>query len=180
MLVNGIMFNSEAWHSITDKDMVVLEKVDEALLRGLLAAHTKTPLEALYLETGSLPLRYILKSRRIMYLHNILKKDETELIRKIYETQKQNPTPGDFSELVRNDITEIGLNMSDLQISQLSKQKFKSIVKNKIKDAALNYLNGVKRGHSKMQSLSYETLQLQEYLNSPLFNNESRNLLLRL
>ena len=109
-----------------------------------------------------------------------MKKDETELIRKIYETQKQNPTPGDFSELVRNDITEIGLNMSDLQISQLSKQKFKSIVKNKIKDAALNYLNGVKRGHSKMQSLSYETLQLQEYLNSPLFNNESRNLLLRL
>ena len=93
-----------------------------------------------------------------MYLHNILKKDETELIRKIYETQKQNPTPGDFSELVRNDITEIGLNMSAIQISQLSKQKFKSIVKNKIKDAALNYLNGVKRGHSKMQSLNYKTL----------------------
>ena len=117
MLVNGIMFNSKAWHSITGKDMVVLKKVDEALTRGLLAAHTKTPLEALYLETGSLPLRYIVKSRRIMYLHNILKKNENELIRKIYETQKQNPTPGDFSELVRNDITEIGLNMSDIQIS---------------------------------------------------------------
>ena len=59
----------------------------------------------------------------------------------------QNPTPGDFSELVRNDITEIGLNMSDLQISQLSKQTIKSIVKNKMKDAALNYLNRVNRGH---------------------------------
>ena len=70
--------------------------------------------------------------------------------------------------------------MSDKQISQLSKQKLKIIVKNKIKDAALNYLNEVKRKHSKMQSLSYETYQLQEYLHSPLFNNESRNLLFRL
>ena len=162
MLVNGIMFNSEAWHNITDKDMMMLEKVDEALLRGLIAAHSKTPLEALYLETGSLPLRYILKSRRIMYLHNILKKEENELIRKIYETQKQNPSAGDFSELVRNDLTEIGMNMSDRQISQLNKQKFKLIVKNKIKDAALNYLKEVKRKHSKMQSLSYEIYQLQE------------------
>ena len=31
-----------------------------------------------------------------------------------------------------------------------------------------------------MQLLSYETYQLQEYLHSPLFNNESRNLLFRL
>ena len=31
-----------------------------------------------------------------------------------------------------------------------------------------------------MQSLSYETYQIQEYLHSPLFNNESRNLLFRL
>ena len=38
-----------------------------------------------------------------------------------YETQKQNPLPGDFSELVRNDLTEIGLNMSDRQISRLNK-----------------------------------------------------------
>ena len=70
MLINGILFNSEAWHNISSKDVMVLEKVDQALLRGLIGAHSKTPVEALYLETNSVPLRYILKCRRIIYLHN--------------------------------------------------------------------------------------------------------------
>ena len=33
MLINGTLFNTEAWHNVTTKDIVVLEKVDEALLR---------------------------------------------------------------------------------------------------------------------------------------------------
>ena len=77
MLVNGILFNSEAWHGVTKKDIITLEKVDEALLRGLLQAHSKIPLEALFLETKAVPLRYILASCRIMYLYNILQKDKS-------------------------------------------------------------------------------------------------------
>ena len=64
MLINGILYNSEAWHNVNDKDVNILEKVDEALLRGLLQAHPKIPLEALYLETKCIPIRYILASRR--------------------------------------------------------------------------------------------------------------------
>ena len=41
MLLNSILFNSEAWHGVSDDDLVQLEKVDEALLRGLLNAHSK-------------------------------------------------------------------------------------------------------------------------------------------
>ena len=33
MLLNGILFNSEAWQGPETKDILVLEKVDEALLR---------------------------------------------------------------------------------------------------------------------------------------------------
>ena len=83
MLINGILYNSEVWHNMSIKDAVIFEKVDEALLRGLLNAHPKTPLEALYLETKSIPIRYILASPRILYLYNILRKDKTEMIRKI-------------------------------------------------------------------------------------------------
>ena len=76
MFLNGILFNSEAWHSITINDVLLLEKVDEALLRGLLTAHSKIPLEALFLETKSVPIRFTLSSRRLMYLHSILQKEE--------------------------------------------------------------------------------------------------------
>ena len=91
MLVNGTLFNSEAWHGVTKKDIILLEKVDESLLRGLLQAHPKIPLEALFLETKSIPIRYILASHRLMYLQNILQRDPNEMVRKIYEAQIETP-----------------------------------------------------------------------------------------
>ena len=75
LFINGILYNSEAWQGINEKDVLILEKVDEALLRGILTAHPKIPIEALFLETKSIPIRYILASHRIMYLHTILQKD---------------------------------------------------------------------------------------------------------
>ena len=34
MLINGILYNSEAWHGVSTADVAALERVDEALLRG--------------------------------------------------------------------------------------------------------------------------------------------------
>ena len=75
MFINGTLFNSEAWQGISDGDIEQLEKVDEALLRGLLNAHSKVPLESLFLETGCIPIKHIIKGRRLSYLHTILQKD---------------------------------------------------------------------------------------------------------
>ena len=72
MLINGMLFNSEAWHGISDVEIQMLERVDELLLRSLVGGHAKTTVEFLYLETGSLPNRYIISCRRMTYLHTIL------------------------------------------------------------------------------------------------------------
>ena len=72
MLINAILFNSEAWHSVEKEDIKKLEKIDEMLLRSLMGSHQKTPIEFLYLETGSLPIRYIISIRRMNYLKTIL------------------------------------------------------------------------------------------------------------
>ena len=70
--------------------------------------------------------------------------------------------------------------MSNSDIAKLTKQKFKDIVKAKVRNAALQFLNQLKLKHSKMDQLKYDKLEVQQYLTSPLFNNESRTLLLRL
>ena len=41
MLLNWILFNSEAWHGVTKKHIKSLEVVDQQLLRGILKAHGK-------------------------------------------------------------------------------------------------------------------------------------------
>jgi hypothetical protein len=52
MLLNGVLFNSEAWHNVTDKEMRRLEEVDEYLLRSLVNGRANTPMEFLYLKVG--------------------------------------------------------------------------------------------------------------------------------
>ena len=43
MLLNGILYNSEAWQGLTKKQVSSLEAIDESLLRGIRQAHAKTP-----------------------------------------------------------------------------------------------------------------------------------------
>ena len=44
MLINGTLFNTEAWHNAMEDDLIILEKVDESLLRGTMGAHSKIPI----------------------------------------------------------------------------------------------------------------------------------------
>ena len=73
MLLNGMLYNSEVWHSISENEIMMLEMVDEYLLRSMVKGHSKTPLEFLYLEAGAIPIRFIISSRRLNYLHTLLK-----------------------------------------------------------------------------------------------------------
>ena len=38
MLINGIMYNSQPWQGIQEKDISLLEKVDDSLFRGVRVA----------------------------------------------------------------------------------------------------------------------------------------------
>ena len=64
-------------------DLKDLERFDEIFIRKLLDAPSKTPVVALYLELGLVPLRFVKKARRIMYLHYILSCKEEEMIKKV-------------------------------------------------------------------------------------------------
>ena len=84
MLINGVLFNTEAWHGVKEADIEAFEKVDESLLRSLIKGHPKGPVAALYGELGQTPVRYIWASRSILYLQTILKRDQKELTNKIF------------------------------------------------------------------------------------------------
>ena len=68
LVLSSLLSNSESWYNLTKRDISKLEGVDEEMLRKLLFAHSKTPIELLYLETGSIPIRFILMNRRLTLL----------------------------------------------------------------------------------------------------------------
>ena len=88
MVINEVLFNCEAWHGVTKNDLAIPEKVDQALPRGRLNAHSMIPIEALFLE-----IQYIVAGRRLMYLHSILLNSSKEMVRKVFEAQKVNISP---------------------------------------------------------------------------------------
>ena len=64
-LVNSMLYNSEAWHATVKDDTEILNWVDESLLSWLVSAHSKLPKVALFIETGTIPIKYIWAPRRL-------------------------------------------------------------------------------------------------------------------
>ena len=126
------------------------------------------PLEALYLETKSVPVRFIVASRRILYLHTILQRNPSEMLPRIYQAQKSNPSPGDFVNLVQKDLEILGLSISESEMKQTTKSRLKKIIKEKVENAAFEHLKSLQQSHSKMKNLKYEKFEMSQYLCSNL------------
>ena len=135
------------------------------------------PLEFLCLETGTTPIRFLILCRRILYLQNILKRADHELIKRVYKAQVEDPTPGDFAELVRNDFAMINEQLDESKIENMNKQSYKEFIKTKVKVAAFNFLKKLQEKHSKIKHIVYKKLETQKYMLSPLFSDEEVNLL---
>ena len=54
-------------------DIAILSRVDESLIAGLVSAHSKVAKEALFLERGTLPIKYVLAGRTLLYHQTIIK-----------------------------------------------------------------------------------------------------------
>ena len=157
------------WHGVTNAHIVKQEKVDEALLREILQAHSKTPTEFLYLETGTLPLRWIIAQRRINYMKHILNMHDGELIKKVFLAKKDQPTNGDFVELVLKDLKNIGLTYEEAISNQLTKSKLKDLAKIA---AFKDLLNKKNKYIKKVRNIKYDDFVMQPYLTSELFQPE--------
>ena len=56
ILLSSLLFSSKAWYNVRKRQIQDLEMADETLLRKIFAAHSKTPKELLYTESGNVPV----------------------------------------------------------------------------------------------------------------------------
>ena len=67
ILLNSMLLNVEVWFGITKEEIAKLEMVDKILLRRFLETPRSTPVSSLYLEMGSVPVSFIIKSPTQIY-----------------------------------------------------------------------------------------------------------------
>ena len=85
MFINRILYNSEAWHGVTEGHILKLSIVDHNLMLFILSTHASNPTEFLYLEAGVISVRFVMSSCRMNYrleIHNI---EEHELLKQVYK-----------------------------------------------------------------------------------------------
>ena len=143
----------------------------------MLNAHPNVGTECLYLETGKIPLRYSIMQRRLLYLWHILHWKKTELVVRVYFSQKLTPKRGDWVKSVENNKNQLGIDLSDDKISNISKEMFKNIVGKKVKTLALTELNNLKEKHSKSGRIQSKKFQTAQYMVEPSLNKKEQQLL---
>ena len=164
ILINGMLFNCEVWYGLTRNQIERLESIDILFLRKLFNVTFSCPTEALFLETGCLPLRFIIASRRLNYLHNLASRQPSEMLSKFFQAQWADPCKNDWSEQVKIDLKSYGLSEDLSEISKFSKSRFKEVVKLETRGIAFTYLMSKKKLHSKLNNLQYCELKTQPYL----------------
>ena len=177
ILVNSLLFSLEVMSNLKQKDILRLEKLDEAMLRSLTRGHSKAPIIFSYLETGSLKLRHMLVIKRLMFHRHLLTRDKKETIRKIYEQQKNEFTKGDWYQILLDDFKFIGEILDEDIILSYSKAAYKKHVEEKVRKASFDLYMNEKNKYSKLRKVNYEKFELQSYLKNQNFSNKERNLL---
>ena len=109
-LLSSVLLNAECWVNLTQGDVEELESLDRLYLRRVFEASSSTPIPALYLELGVIPVRFKIQAKRIMYLHYILNRDEKELIFQVFKAQMDDPVKGDWILTVKDDLKLFNLN----------------------------------------------------------------------
>ena len=114
----------------------------------------------LCLDLGVLPVRFLIKTRRILYLEQILK---NSLIYRFFIAQMTEPTKNDWATQVLKDIKEIKLEMDLKDIEEVKSEEFEKVVKKKIRASAFEYLETKKKKNKSVKHIIHEKLQMCNY-----------------
>ena len=163
LLVSSMLCNSESWYNITKAEINLLESIDLQFLRSILKVPRSTPKEMLYLELGCIPFRYLIKKRRIMFLHYILNEKQNSMMNRFLMTQINHSKKNDWIVQVLRDLKELNLGGDLDKIKKEKKVKLKNTLDKKIKENAFEDLSNQKMNHSKVMHIEHHNLEMQKY-----------------
>ena len=70
------------------------------------------------------------------------------LLKNFFQAQCEQPIRGDWVSTVKQDLSDLNINLTFEEIQNTSKEGFKEFIKEKVKRAALDYLKSLQKTHS--------------------------------
>jgi hypothetical protein len=163
MFLNGILTNAEIWYNLKKSELEEFEELDRCLLRKVFGTQISYPKEALQLESGTISISTLIKSRRINYLHYLVKENIKSMLSQFFHVQLNFEVKNDWTTQVKLDMEDFGIPFDLDYIKSKSEYTFKKLVKVKAQEYELNKCNSMKG--SKMERTFHARLEMQIYLN---------------
>ena len=109
------------------------------------------------------------------FLHYILNQPSESIVNQVFVEQVKSPNRNDWIKLIEQDIEVLRIELSYDEIKNMSKYSFKSLIKKKTNEAALAYLNKLKKKHSKVENIDHPNLTIQAYFSADDSDKTIRN-----
>ena len=159
------LYNSQAWSKLTNNDIASLQTNQLKFLKRIFHAPSSTPNAITFLETGTLPVIHEINIRRLNFLYHILTLEEKDPVKSVYEQQLEYECEPNWA----NDMIEVKAKYeiwsSNEEITTMSKERWKRLVKKQVRTVALRELNDALSQLKMGQKLApYEKLQQQDYV----------------
>ena len=145
MLVNGMLCSIESVYGLKNSHIEQLEQCDKMLMKIIFNSVSTTATESYYLETNTIPLRFIIIARRLMFYWSILQKPENELVKQVLRAQQLSPVKNDLCLEIEENLKYCNICLSEEEISTMKKSKFKNLVNNEVL-SELSSANSLPRG----------------------------------
>ena len=143
MLLGSILNNIEVSYNLTNSETKTLEKCHEMALKKLLALPSKSPRPMLYFLTRSIPVRFQIQRRRLVYLHHILNQNDESLLKTFFKKQMMTRKTKDWATTVLKDKGEYEIDLTLEEIQNIPVNQWKKTIKEKTTNIAISYLNNI-------------------------------------
>ena len=90
--------------------------------------------------------------------------DNKQSLHHFFTTQYKYPTKKDWTETLKKDLQDFGINEDFQTIKKTPKNKFKKFVKIKAREYELRYMNTKKESLSKIRNIKHNIINLSNYL----------------
>ena len=165
MFIPTLLFGAQTWTNLTVEDTKMIKTSQLQFLKRILRAPSSACNSITFLELGVLPAQYEIHIMKLTFLHHILTLEEDDPVKVVYMEQLKTPEEKNWAQEVLKLRTMYEIKESDLEIVELSKDEWKAIVSNGVKEQAIISLNEEKNCLSKSSSFpDAEYLQPSKYL----------------
>ena len=121
-VISSILSSSEVWYGVTKEELEKLEQVDEIWMRQLMDCSSNVPSDLLYLEQEVTPIRFLVKTRRLLYLHHILQQKKDSLLHRFFMAQLEKPTYRDWASQVLEDLEDFNIDIPSVVSSKIAEE----------------------------------------------------------